>query len=121
MKPFSKAVVAALKLIYKEIENHNFKTQYHAGVKTFWPVQSNESVIDIINKLNARNKAISVSTFEFFTLYTNIPHHKLKPLMRDFFNFCFQEGDLKLLESQNIGLFGLLAEKSINCLLRKHL
>ena len=93
VKPLSKAVAAALKLIYKETENYNFKTQYYTGVKTFWPVQSSESVIDIINILNARNRAISVSTFEFSTLYTNIPHHKLKSLMRDFFNFYFHEGD----------------------------
>ena len=52
VKPLSKAVTAELKLIYKEIENHNFKTQHHSGVKTFRPVQSNQNIIDTINILN---------------------------------------------------------------------
>ena len=38
VKTLSIAVTAALKLIYKQIENYNFKTQYYSGVKTFWPV-----------------------------------------------------------------------------------
>ena len=35
MKQFSKAATAGLKLIYKQIGNYNFKTQYYSGVKTF--------------------------------------------------------------------------------------
>ena len=92
-KPLSKVVIVALKLIYKQIENYNFKTLYHCGVKTFWRVQSNQNVISTINKLNSRNKAISGSTFGFFTLYTNIPHHKLKSVMEKFVKFFFNGGD----------------------------
>ena len=43
VKPLSKAVAGALKLIYNQIENYNFKTQYYCGVKTFWPVQNSRT------------------------------------------------------------------------------
>ena len=78
VKPLSKAVTAALKSIYIQVKNYNFKVRYYLGVKTFWPVQRNESAIDTINKLKSRNVAISNSTFDFSTLYTNISHHNLK-------------------------------------------
>ena len=57
-----------------KIENYDFKTQYYSSVKVFWPVQSNQSVIDTMNKLNSRSKTISISTFDFSTPYSNIPH-----------------------------------------------
>ena len=55
MKLRSKAVTGALKLIYKQIENYNFKIQCYSSVKTLWPVQTNQSVIETIIKLNSRN------------------------------------------------------------------
>ena len=42
VKAHSGAATAALKLIYKQTENYNFKTQYYSGFKTFWLVQSNQ-------------------------------------------------------------------------------
>ena len=43
VKPLSKAVAGALKLIYNQIENCNFKTQYYCGVKTYWSVQNSQT------------------------------------------------------------------------------
>ena len=39
-----------------KIENYDFKTQYYSSVKVFWPIQSNQRVIDTTNKLNSRSK-----------------------------------------------------------------
>ena len=52
VKPLSKTVTAALKGIYKQIENCNFINQYYSGVKLSWPVQINQAVIDIMHKLD---------------------------------------------------------------------
>ena len=41
-------------------------------------VQNKQPVIDIIKKLNCGNKALSIATYGFSTLDTNIPHSKLK-------------------------------------------
>ena len=103
VKPLSKAVTAALKLIYKQIENYNYKTYFYSGVKTFWSIQNNQPAINAINKLNSRNRAGSISTFDFSTLYTNIPHHKLKSVMSNLINFCFHGGDKEYIAVTNFG------------------
>ena len=51
---------------------------YFSVVKLFWPVQSNQPVIDAIKKLNSRNKIMQIGTNDFSTLYTDTPHSKLK-------------------------------------------
>ena len=58
VKSISQVVTAALKLIYKQIENCDFKSQNHSGVKTFWPIQNNQSATETINKINSAHKVI---------------------------------------------------------------
>ena len=41
-----------------------------------------QTVINNLNKLNSRNKAILIFTFDFYTLYTNIPHNQVKSATR---------------------------------------
>lgn len=53
---------------YKQIKNYRKKTQYYSGVKTFWQDQNNYTVINIINKSNSINKAISISRFDSYSL-----------------------------------------------------
>ena len=53
-----RAVTEALKLIYKQIENFNFKSRYYTDFKTFWSVQNKEyNITNTINNLMPRNKA----------------------------------------------------------------
>ena len=80
VKLLSRLATAALTLMYNQIKQYNFK----AGVKTFHLVQNNQTIIDNINyhqQKNARNKPISFYVFNVSSLYTNIPHQKLKPVM----------------------------------------
>ena len=93
VKPLSKAVTAALKLLYKQIESYNDKSCYFSGVNTFWPIQNNTKVINSLNKLSSLHKAKTITTFDFSTLYTSIPHDKLKNAMREIINFGFRNED----------------------------
>ena len=43
----------------------------------FWVVSSNQRVLNSISKINKRNCGVSISTFDFSTLYTKIPHDLL--------------------------------------------
>ena len=47
-----------------------------------------------MNALNKRRKATSVSTFDFFTLYTKLPH-KLLMALNCLIDFCFDGGESK--------------------------
>lgn len=59
-------------------------------VQSFWPVQINQPLIDAIKKLSSRSKELSITTYEFSTLYTNIRDNKLKYLMKRADEFVFQ-------------------------------
>ena len=57
---------------WRKLKTLILKPMYYSGFKTFWPVQSNQNVINTMNILNSRNKDISIFTFDFLTLYTEI-------------------------------------------------
>ena len=42
-----------------------------------WVLQNVDPVIEILKKINKRKNAKSISTFDFSTLYTKIPHKDL--------------------------------------------
>jgi len=46
-----------------------------------------------MNKLSQRGKANTISTFDFSTLYTKIPHHKLISVLNSLVDFCFNGGE----------------------------
>ena len=60
--------------------------------KVLLSVQNNRPVIDSISKLYARNKMLSIPNYHFAPPYKNIPHNKLKNIMRELINFCFKGG-----------------------------
>ena len=63
--------------IYIQIQTYNGRCRFFTGVNIFWVVQNNKLVIDAMDGLYKRRKATSISTFDFSTLYTKLPHNKL--------------------------------------------
>ena len=72
-------------------------------INTFWVVQNNKPITDAINKLNKRNKANSISTFNFSTLYTKLPHNKLLMVLHHLIDFCFDGGENKFIQINKFG------------------
>ena len=103
VKPLSKAITSAFRLFYRQIENFNDKQRFYTGVNTFWVIQNNRPVVDAMNKLNARNKAKSISTFDFSTLYTKLPHDKLLDVLNKLIDFCFNGGEHKFIVISKFG------------------
>ena len=92
IKPLAQTITKIFKLFYRQIETYNNKSQFYSSVKTFRVIKNNEKVIESINKLNKRNSAKSISTYDFSTLYTKIPHQKLLEVLNELVDFCFQGG-----------------------------
>jgi hypothetical protein len=88
-KPISKAVSNAFKLIHKQTKN----CKYDANYNKFWVVQNSEPVLDALNKVNAKGNAKCISTFDFSTLYTKIPHDKLIQKLNDVIDQTFAGGN----------------------------
>ena len=76
---------------------------FFTGVNTFWVVQNNNPVIDAMNGLNKRRKATFVSSFDFSTLYTKLPHNKLLMVLNNVIDFCFDGGESKHITINSYG------------------
>ena len=103
VKPLSKAITSVFQLFYKQIESYNDKCRYFSGVNNFWVVQNNKPVIDAMTKLNSRKRAKSISTFDFSTLYTKLPHDKLTNVLFKLIDFCFNGGGHKYVTISKYG------------------
>ena len=53
--------------------------------------------------MNARSKGTSVSTFDFSTLYTKIPHDTLISVLNSIVDFCFNGGERDYLSINDFG------------------
>ena len=56
----------------------------------FWGVQNNRPVTNNINKLEKGNKTISISTIDFSTLYTKLPHNMPFSVLQKLINIRIQ-------------------------------
>ena len=69
------------------------KTSMKGPVKIFWSIQNS---CEVPNKLKSRSyRASSLSTYDFSTLYTTLPHNLIKDKLVDLIERIFQqEGSL---------------------------
>ena len=94
-KELSKYVAAVFKLFYEQIKVYHEKVKFFSGIKTFWILQNSQPVLDSISKVNSKSNAKCISTFDFSTLYTKLPHDKLLDILEKLINFCFKGGTRK--------------------------
>ena len=90
IKPLNKAITAIFKLFFHQIQKYNQKSHFYSGIKSFWVVENNEAVINSLRKVSKSRRAKRISTFDFSTLYTNIPHNKLINVLNELIDFCFK-------------------------------
>ena len=92
------------------MERYHTKAKVWSGIKTFWTIQKNYPEISSIKKLNKRKAAISMSTFDFSTLYTKIPHGKLLYVLNEITDFAFDVAQEIMLMFLIQGHFGHAAK-----------
>ena len=90
-------------MFFRQIQTYNDKCRFFTGVNTFWVVQKNKPVIDAMNGLSKRRKTTSVSTFDFSTLYTKLPHNKLLMVLHSLIDFSFHRGESIYITDNNYG------------------
>ena len=95
IKPLARTITSIFCLLFKQIQTYNDKCRIFTSVNTFWLAQNNKPVIDAMNGLNKQRKATSVSTFDFCTMYTKLPHNKLLMVLNSLIDFCFGGGESK--------------------------
>ena len=93
MKPLSKSIMSAFKLIYKKIESCIKECTFFPGIKSFRTILNNQPMTNSIDNLNNCSKATFISCFDFSVFYTTISHDKLVKVLFEIIDFCFKEVD----------------------------
>ena len=73
-----------------------------------------QPVIYAIKKLNSRNKAFPIATYDFSTFYTMILHDERINAMRELINFFFRGGEDHFIDKTKFGLIWTDIEKKFN-------
>ena len=82
-------VFKVFKVLYKHVESFHKKSRFFSGYNKFWVVQNSSPIIHHLNRINAKKKAKRISTFDFSTLYTTIPHDLLIEVLSKIISFVF--------------------------------
>ena len=91
-KPLSKIISTIFSKIFTQINNFHAKAHFHKNYNRFWVIQNSKPVIDRLSKLNKEKRAKEISTYDFSTLYTKLPHIDLVTVLYKLIEFVFNGG-----------------------------
>ena len=91
-KPISQVASKLYKKIFQQIQSFHNKSYFYKNYNKFWVVQNSFPVIEKLESINTKKKAKSVSTYDFSTLYTNLPHDDLVKVLDSTVDFAFNGG-----------------------------
>ena len=94
-KPLSKIVSKIFKHIFDQIQNYHAKCTFYKNYNKFWVLQNSFPLLKKIDELNRNKKAREISTFDFSTLYTKLPHNDLIRVLHEMIDFAFNGGKFK--------------------------
>ena len=81
-KPIAKELTKVLKLVLHVLRNYCEKIKRYTGVNRMWITESTCDILADIEQLNTKQKAKSIQTFDFSTLYTMINQQDLKEKLK---------------------------------------
>lgn len=91
-KPISRVVSNAFKLIFQQIQNFHDKSKFYKNYNRFWVINNSKPLLEKLDVINTRKKAKDISTFDFSTLYTKLPHADLLRVLNSHIDFAFDGG-----------------------------
>jgi hypothetical protein len=87
-KPLSKLLTCSLSAVKTGLQSYCDTSYSRGGVHQMWILKSSKDLLEHI-KYTPLSSYNSINTFDFSTLYTTIPHSKLKDKLREFVQLCF--------------------------------
>ena len=91
-KCLSKNLSSIFTLFQKQIDTYYAKAHFYSGIKSYWIINNRDPVLRAVSKSQARRSAKCVTSFDFSTLYTKIPHDKLIDVLSKIIDFVFKGG-----------------------------
>ena len=89
MKPLSVVLGIGLKYCIKAVKNQSAYNNCYLQANDFFIINNSKTVVDFLNANNYENGRKTVSTYDFQTLYTHIPHHQLQSNLKIFVERVF--------------------------------
>ena len=89
-KSLSATITKILKLIDKYHAHEANNIRRNSSTNPYWVVSNSSKVHRMIQKSNQRQDVENIATYDFSTLYTNIPHKKLKARMTSVVSKAFE-------------------------------
>ena len=111
----SEHVGKCLKSLLKSARNISRYANKFTGYNDYFIIDDRKEVVEVMELLNANRKKggkKKVSTYDFSTLYTSIPHDKLREKINEFVNYVFCKTDKKFVNSSKFNAY--LSKKRSN-------
>jgi len=97
----TKQLSATITKCLKEVDTYHAKTgkqvYSNSGINSYWIIGNSSKVHRMIDRSNERKNVENIATYDFSTLYTNIPHDKLKTRMESVIRSAYNGQDKKYL------------------------
>ena len=97
LKPLGKDITRIFKVIFHHKRRYYRKAGFYSGLNNFWCVNKNSDITDTLDRINRKANAKSVSSFDFSTLYTKIPHDKLIDILSKLADSTFNDTTRKFM------------------------
>ena len=91
-KPISNVISIIFSKIFQQINNFNSKCLFYNNYNRFWVIQNSKTLINRLKELNKKCNAKNISTFDFSTLYTKLPHADLILVLNELIDLVFNGG-----------------------------
>ena len=94
-KPLSSLASTVYKHIFNQVRNFHDKSTFYKNYNRFWVIENSKPIIEKIEKINSRTGAKDISTYDFSTLYTKLPHDDIIKNLSEIVDFAFSGGNVK--------------------------
>ena len=74
----SKVLTAYLGLVKQRQQGYYDDVNRNSGIQGYWLIKNSDEVSEVVPEVNQRGQVSSIKTYDFSTLYTNLPHKELK-------------------------------------------
>ena len=96
-KPLSQVISKVFKLIFHQVQSFHSKSTFYKNYNRFWVIENSKPIIEKLNHINDKKGAKDISTFDFSTLYTKLPHDDLVHVLHSIIEFVCKAGNRRFI------------------------
>ena len=78
-------------LIQNQVENFRAASKFDKHYKKFWVIKNSSPILELLDDISRRNRAKTICTYDFSTLYTKLPQDKLITQLNKVIDMVFEE------------------------------